>query len=149
MKRVFRIFCIGLCLSIAVLAAVSKVDPVPARAQTPAPSATAASKDACLACHGPFDKLARAAAGYQAPSGEKINPHVYVPHTSKEAKAVPECANCHQPHQVPPNAEDMAALPNPDVQWCYTNCHHRNSFELCKNCHKWPRIFGSLASAGE
>jgi hypothetical protein len=94
------------------------------------------SKEACLNCHGPFDKLAAATAGYAAPSGEKITAHRYVPHPSKEAKAIPECSNCHQPHPAPPAAGDLAALVKPDVQWCYTTCHHKNNFESCKDCHK-------------
>jgi hypothetical protein len=103
-------------------------------AQPGGPPATA-SKDACLNCHGPFDKLV-ASANYQAPSGEKVTPHRYVPHNAKEAKAIPECSNCHEPHPVPPPASDLAALPKPDVQWCYTTCHHKNTFQLCKDCHK-------------
>jgi hypothetical protein len=101
----------------------------------PAGAAPAAAKDACLNCHGPFDKLV-ANVNYQAPSGEKISPHRYVPHSAKEAKAIPECSNCHEPHPVPPSASNVAALPKPDVQWCYTTCHHKNTFQLCKDCHK-------------
>ena len=100
----------------------------------PSAPAPAASKEACLNCHGPFDKLV-ANVNYQAPSGEKITPHRYVPHSAKEAKAIPECSNCHEPHPVPP-AANAAALPKPDVQWCYTACHHKNTFQLCKDCHK-------------
>jgi hypothetical protein len=103
-------------------------------AESPAPAA-AVSKEACLNCHGPFDKLV-ANVNYQAPSGEKIAPHRYVPHTAKEAKAIPECSNCHEPHPVPPVAGGVATLPKPDVQWCYTTCHHKNTFQLCKDCHK-------------
>jgi len=98
--------------------------------------ATATSKEACLNCHGSYDKLAAATAGYVAPSGEKITPHQYVPHDSKEAKDIPGCSNCHQPHPLPPAASNPAAGIKPDVQWCYTTCHHKNNFELCKNCHK-------------
>jgi hypothetical protein len=103
-------------------------------AQPNAP-AVAASKEACLNCHGPFDKLV-ANVNYQAPSEEKITPHRYVAHSAKEAKAIPECSNCHEPHPVPPVASGVAALPKPDVQWCYTTCHHKNTFQLCKDCHK-------------
>jgi hypothetical protein len=101
----------------------------------PSAPAAAASKEACLDCHGPFDKLV-ANVNYQAPSGEKITPHRYVPHAAKEAKAIPECSNCHEPHPVPPAAGGVATLPKPDVQWCYTTCHHKNTFQLCKDCHK-------------
>jgi hypothetical protein len=99
-------------------------------------STTTASKDLCLNCHGPFDNLATASPNYKAPSGEKITPHRYVPHNSKDAKAIPGCNNCHEPHPVPPTAAGLAALPKPDVQWCYTTCHHENNFASCKDCHK-------------
>ncbi len=95
----------------------------------------ASSKDACLACHGPYDKLAAATAGYVAPGGGKITPHRYVPHETKEAKGIPECGNCHQPHPLPP-AASTSATAKPDVQWCFANCHHENNFESCKKCHK-------------
>jgi hypothetical protein len=93
------------------------------------------SKEACLKCHGPFEKLATANPNYGAPSGEKITPHMYVPHNSKEDKGIPQCTNCHQPHPVPPTAGG-ATLAKPDVQWCYGACHHENNFENCKKCHK-------------
>ncbi len=89
------------------------------------------SKETCLSCHGPFNKLV-ASANHQAPSGEKISPHRYVPHNPKnEAKAIPECSNCHEPHSValPPN------VPKGHVQWCYTTCHHKHTFQACKDCH--------------
>jgi len=117
----------------------------PVGAATAAPSGTpqknasppaAVSKEACLDCHGPFDKLAGASPKYVAPSGEKITPHRFVPHDSKEAKAIPGCDNCHKPHPLPPTATALAALPKPDVQWCYTACHHENNFTPCKDCHK-------------
>lgn len=95
----------------------------------------ASSKGACLNCHGPFDTLVPNAK-YVAPSGEKISPHRYVPHSAKEVKAIPECNNCHETHPVPPSPTSGAALPKPDVQWCYTACHHKNTFQLCKECHK-------------
>jgi hypothetical protein len=101
----------------------------------PGPTENAASKETCLGCHGPFDKLA-GSANYQAPSGEKISPHRYVPHNSRDAKAIPECSNCHEPHPVPPTTSSLAALPKPEVQWCYTACHHKNTFQPCKDCHK-------------
>ena len=107
-----------------------------AAAQKAASSPAVASKEDCLRCHGPFDKLAGGSANYVAPSGEKIVPHRFVPHNSKEAKAIPGCNNCHEPHPVPPAATALAALPKPDVQWCYTACHHKNNFTLCKDCHK-------------
>ena len=87
-------------------------------------SIPATPNDLCLECHGPFDKLAAAGAKYRAPSGVK------------DAKAIPECSNCHQPHTASPTASDIAALPRPEVQWCYTTCHHENDFKPCKECHK-------------
>jgi hypothetical protein len=119
------------CADVTVLPAVAAAASPSAQPGAPAP---AASKEACLNCHGPFDKLV-ASLNYQAPSGEKITPHRYVPHSAKEAKAIPECSNCHEPHPVPP-ATSTAGLPKPDVQWCYTACHHKNTFQLCKDCHK-------------
>ena len=110
-------------------------DPSSGIFQTNAPAAVD-SKEACLNCHGPFDKLAAAPASYTAPSGEKITPHRYVPHSSKEARGIPECSNCHQRHPAEPTASDLAALAKPDIQWCYTTCHHKNNFEPCKDCHK-------------
>jgi hypothetical protein len=94
------------------------------------------SKDMCLGCHGPFDKLATAAPGYVAPSGEKIRPHYFVPHTSKEIKAIPKCSNCHQSHPNPPTAADITAMGKPGVDWCYSTCHHENDFTPCTKCHK-------------
>jgi hypothetical protein len=135
-KRSAKIFCICLCLSAAAVIGLPKTGIIPALAQTAEPSGGEVPKETCLNCHGPFDKLAGAAPGYVAPSGEKVNPHVYVPHTSKEAKAVPECTNCHEPHAVPPKPADITAQPKPEVQWCYTACHHKNNFEPCKDCHK-------------
>ncbi|HVP80464.1 MAG TPA: hypothetical protein VMV04_21480 [Thermodesulfobacteriota bacterium] len=128
MKRRFLSLCIGVFLLVTTIVST---DVPRTNGQT-----TATSKEACLGCHGPFDKLAAATTGYVAPSGEKITPHRYVPHSSKEAKGIPECSNCHQPHPAEPTASDLAALAKPDVQWCYTTCHHRNNFEPCKDCHK-------------
>lgn len=104
-------------------------------APKPAAPSTAVPKETCLDCHGPFDKLATASARFVASSGEKITPHRFVPHNSKDAKAIPACDNCHVKHPLPPTATAIAALPKPDVQWCYT-CHHKNNFVSCKECHK-------------
>jgi hypothetical protein len=143
-KRQFRFVCIGVFLFAATGTVTTGVTAQPNGAVTTAPSATLytdastmpASKDLCLNCHGPFDKLALATANYMAPSGERTTSHRYVPHNSKEAKTIPECSNCHQSHPVPPTASDLAVLPKPDVQWCYTTCHHKNNFTPCKDCHK-------------
>jgi hypothetical protein len=143
MKRQFKSPFRDLFLFLMAVMIILKVCAMPAGAaaapagssQTAAPP-TAAAKDACLNCHGPFDKLAGASANYAAPSGEKIVPHRFVPHNSKDAKAIPGCNNCHEAHPLPPAANALAALSKPDVQWCYTACHHKNNFVLCKDCHK-------------
>ena len=110
----------------ALAAAAPSLQPV-----APAP---ARSWAACLSCHGPFEKLV-ANAGYQAPGGEKISPHRHVPHSSKGITSIPGCDNCHATHPVPPSPAAVAALPRPDVQWCYTSCHHKHTFQPCKDCH--------------
>ncbi len=126
----------GLCLFLSLSVVMSKIGLPAAWAQDAATSAAPVPKEACLKCHGPFEKLTGAPAGFAAPSGEEINPHVFVPHTSREAKGIPECSNCHVPHGPMPGAGDVIHAPKPDVQWCYDTCHHRNTFEPCKNCHK-------------
>jgi hypothetical protein len=98
-------------------------------------TAAEVSNDMCLGCHGPFDKLVTVTLSSVAPSGEKISPHYYVPHTLKEAKAIPECSNCHPPHPTPPTAADITAMGKPSVDWCYTTCHHDNNFTPCNKCH--------------
>jgi DNA-binding transcriptional regulator of glucitol operon len=86
----------------------------------------------CLACHGPFDKLAEKTAAFVASSGETITPHQYIPHQDK--KEFPECIECHRPHPVP--LEDKSLVVRPDnVNWCYTGCHHASNLQPCKNCH--------------
>jgi len=139
MRRPVDIFLVALCLSALCAWAVL--------AQTTGPAAESASKEACLKCHGPYEKLAGAPVLYALQSGEKINPHVYVPHAAREAKSIPECGNCHQPHAIPPNKARIKGQPKADVQWCYTACHHNNDFEPCKNCHKQAQVSRSWQSA--
>ena len=86
------------------------------------------SKDACLGCHGPFDKLASATAGYTFPGGEKTSPHRYVPHDSKD---IPECSKCHKPHPVPLTSKE--GLAKAKATWCY-GCHHARVLQ-CGTCH--------------
>lgn len=119
----------------AIAAAAEAPSTSSAPQPTPSTNTTAVSKDMGLDCHGPFNKLAARTSNYVAPSGEKITPHQYVPHDSKDAKAIPQCSNCHQSHPLPPTASDLATLPKPDVQWCYATCHHKNNLTPCKNCH--------------
>ncbi len=118
----------GMLLTRLSLILVGAVAPSPSTEAGAQPSGT--SKETCQSCHGPFDKLV-ASANYQAPSGEKISPHRYVPHNATEVKAIPECSTCHEPHPVPLPAN----VPKGDVQWCYTTCHHKHTFQACKDCH--------------
>ena len=92
----------------------------------------AVGKDACLGCHGPFDKLVAGPKTFVSESGEKINPHWYVPHDRRDAKSVPECVNCHKPHPLPVPAK--GGLPKADVEWCQS-CHHTGDLKACKACH--------------
>ena len=108
-------------------------------AQTDSSASEATTKEACLNCHGPFETLTAKTPDYVAPSGETIVPHRFVPHSSGEAKAIPECNNCHEGHPLPPEGAAIKALPKADVQWCYTTCHHENNFTPCKACHKEGR----------
>jgi hypothetical protein len=132
MRKQIRIVTAGVFL-FSLVFTLGRVASVPAQAGAPA---TGTYKAVCLNCHGPFEKLEAASPSYVAPSDEKITPHRYVPHNSKEEKSVPECGNCHQPHPVPPTPGGLAAIAKPDVQWCYTTCHHENNFVTCKKCHK-------------
>jgi hypothetical protein len=87
----------------------------------------------CLACHGPFDELVASTAGYIAPSEEKITPHKYVPHDDPTEANINNCTNCHTPHPVPLESKESVVKPN--VDWCYTNCHHAYNFSPCSQCH--------------
>ncbi len=89
------------------------------------------SKTTCLACHGSFDKIATSTADYEAPSGEKTTPHRYIPHAEK--KDIPECTECHTPHPVP--LQDKAAVVKPNIDYCYTSCHHAHNLQACSSCH--------------
>ena len=93
---------------------------------------TKAAVPQCLACHGPFDKLAASTADFKTASGETVTPHQYVPHADK--KDIPECTECHTPHEVP--LKDKASVVKPkDVDWCYSSCHHASNLQPCKTCH--------------
>ena len=93
---------------------------------------TTDGKDVCLSCHGPFDKLVTTPKTYTTESGDKINPHLYVPHNRTDEKSIAACTNCHEPHPVPLTTK--AGLPKPKVDWCYS-CHHSYNFSPCKTCH--------------
>ena len=88
------------------------------------------SSDVCLGCHGLFTKLASAPAQFVTEDGNKINPHVYIPHDKRE---IPGCTNCHDPHPVPLTSKEGSS--KPDVDYCYNTCHHRRNFTPCKTCH--------------
>jgi hypothetical protein len=87
----------------------------------------------CLACHGPFDELAKSTADYVTPSEEKTTPHRYVPHDDPTEANINDCTNCHKPHPIPPDSSD--AVEKANVDWCYTNCHHAYNFSPCSDCH--------------
>jgi len=97
-----------------------------------APVNTPVNKKACLGCHGPFDKLNTAPKTFITESGDKINPHWYVPHDQKEEKNIPECTNCHNPHSLPITAKEK--LPKADGDWCFS-CHHNGELKACNACH--------------
>jgi 3-oxosteroid 1-dehydrogenase len=94
----------------------------------------AASKESCLECHGPFDKLSSAQANYVADDGKKINPHRFVPHDAAGAKSVPECSSCHTPHPLPHTPQGNPS--KADIAFCFDSCHHTKNFTSCKECHK-------------
>ena len=87
----------------------------------------------CLACHGPFDELAKSTASYIMPSEEETTPHKYVPHAEPSEANINYCTNCHKPHPIPPESSEDVAKTN--VDWCYTNCHHAYNFSPCSDCH--------------
>ena len=86
----------------------------------------------CLACHGPYDELAKATADFTTASGETVTPHQYVPH--EEKKDIPKCTECHVPHEIP--LEDVSKVVKPDnIDWCYESCHHAYNLQPCSTCH--------------
>jgi hypothetical protein len=87
--------------------------------------------EVCLACHGPFEKLKARTAGYTSPEGEKLNPHLNVPHKSTN---VTTCTECHEVHPLPVTGQVKIAKAT--VQYCYAACHHTNDFTPCVQCHK-------------
>ncbi len=85
----------------------------------------------CLGCHGPFETLAQRTSNYVTDQGEKVNPHVYVPHDSKK---ITTCNDCHEVHPLTVTSPSNIAKAN--VQYCYSACHHVNDFTPCVQCHK-------------
>jgi hypothetical protein len=97
---------------------------------------SANAENECLGCHGPFGKLIEATAGYVTPTGEKVNPHRYVPHDSTKDEHVPQCTQCHTAHPLDTLPQKGSVdLSKVSVQWCYNACHHQRNFTSCKQCH--------------
>ena len=90
-------------------------------------------KTQCLACHGPYDKLAAETADYKAPSGETVTPHQYIPHAEKQD--IPECVECHTPHPIPFEPGYKVVIPN-NIDFCYDSCHHIRNLQPCSACHQ-------------
>jgi predicted CXXCH cytochrome family protein len=101
-------------------------------APTKAAEKTTVSKNVCLECHGPFEKLIAAGATFDAENGDKINPHRYVPHNRKDEKSIVECAKCHKAHSLSPISKSTIA--KADEEWCYS-CHHKRDLSPCITCH--------------
>ena len=90
------------------------------------------TKEMCLGCHGPFDKLK--AKNVQVEADPKpVNPHTYIPHNGKGGMdQVWECTMCHTPHAMPPKKDPNREPAN--VEACY-QCHHQYNFKRCDECH--------------
>jgi hypothetical protein len=99
-------------------------------AQEPKPPAKI-SKDQCLMCHGPFEKVIEKNVKFKFSEEETINPHRYIPHDSQEA---PECTECHTPHTIPLQDKSTVVKPN-NVEFCLASCHHMRNFQPCTACH--------------
>jgi hypothetical protein len=99
---------------------------------TSAPATTSAAST-CLKCH-PWEKVVAGSKDWKSPLGDKVNPHYYVPHTSKKAEDIPDCLKCHTAHALPPKDGEID-LKKMDVKWCYTACHHEKNFIKCDKCH--------------
>ena len=116
------------CLVVAMLLAVTLAAEEKA-AVSPLPEKPTA--EFCLGCHGPFETLAKRTAAYVTDQGEKVNPHVYVPHHSNK---ITGCNECHDVHPLPVTSPSNIGKAN--VQYCYSACHHENDFTPCVQCHK-------------
>lgn len=125
MKKGLTLFVVLLVLTISILA-LGAIAAVQKDSQKPA-------KTTCLACHGSFDKIAAATAGYETPSGEKTTPHRYIPHADKKDVNIPECTECHTPHPVP--LEDKSKVVKANIDYCFGSCHHARNLQPCSNCH--------------
>ena len=90
-----------------------------------------AQTEFCLRCHGPFDALMKRTVAYVTDQGEKVNPHVYVPH---QAGKITACGECHKVHALP--VIQANSIEKTNLQYCYSACHHENDFTPCTQCHK-------------
>jgi hypothetical protein len=121
-------------------APATKASTAASSATPKAASAAESAKTTCLECH-PYDSVIETSAKYVMPSGETGSPHRYInpdnvkqPHTPTGVEGIPECSNCHKVHALPPAEPiDLSKIP---VEWCYTACHHQQTFALCSTCHK-------------
>lgn len=100
-----------------------------------ASSSKTASAETCLACHGPFSALQERSAGYVAPSGVPVNPHVTFDMSTPADPHTPGadpigCTECHQPHPVPITEPLQPA----NIDMCVA-CHHTGTFRSCSDCH--------------
>jgi hypothetical protein len=89
-------------------------------------------KEQCLGCHGSFDKLAEKTAKYKTSTDETTTPHKYIPHSSKN---IPECEECHTPHEIPLKDKSKVVKANTDLCYNTRGCHHMNNLNACKSCH--------------
>jgi hypothetical protein len=115
--------------------AFSAATAVTVTGQPPLPAAAAApdkpKAELCLGCHGPFDKLKARTAAYSTAEGQKVNPHLNVPHKSTNMTT---CTECHDVHPVP--VTRPVKIAKASLQYCYAACHHMNDFTPCVQCHK-------------
>lgn len=85
---------------------------------------TEVTDEACLACHGSYDELAKRTTDYTGTTdknGTTVNPHA-VPET--DAHAALSCVYCHGGHK---EVKDISKS-------CMT-CHHAEVYE-CGTCHE-------------
>lgn len=90
------------------------------------------TKEKCLSCHGPFDKLIAKNIQIEA-DPSPVNPHLYIPHTKDGAMdKIWECTMCHQAHSIPPKKDPSREKAT--IEACY-QCHHQYNFNRCDSCH--------------
>ena len=94
--------------------------------------AAGTTKQDCLACHGPFDKLISKNIAVEA-DPKPVNPHTSIPHTKTgKMDQIWECTMCHTPHAMPVKKDPNREKAN--VEACY-QCHHQYNFQRCDACH--------------